>query len=87
MREISYIWHPDATLIKQNARGTAGDNRVNCNRIPRAAVYDIPPARPGDSTGQKIALIATGLYPSAHQGLIDQVNFEIKPFLWLQKQM
>ena len=63
--EISYIWHHDATLIKQNARGTAGDNRVNCNRIPRAAVYDIPPVPPGDSAGQKIALIATGLYSSA----------------------
>ena len=48
-------------MIKQNARGTAGDNRVNCNRIPRAAVYDIPPTPPGDSAGQKIALIATGL--------------------------
>ena len=56
-----YIWHPDATLIEQNARGTAGDNRVNCNRISRAAVCDIPPAPPGDSAGQKIALIATGL--------------------------
>ena len=62
--EISYIWHPDATLIKQNARGTAGDNRVNCNRIPHAAVYDIPPAPPSDSAGQKIALIATGLHGS-----------------------
>ena len=61
-KEISYIWYPDATLIKQNAHGTAGDNRVNCNRIPRAAVYDILPAPPGDSAGQKIALIATGLY-------------------------
>ena len=61
--EISYIWHPDATLIKQNARGIAGDNRVNCNRIPRAAVYDILPAPPGDSAAQKIALIATGLKP------------------------
>ena len=59
--EISYIWHPDATLIKQNARGTAADNRVNCNRIPRAAVYDIPPAPSGYSAGQKIALIVTGL--------------------------
>ena len=56
-----YIWHPDATLIKQNARGTAGDNRINCNRIPRAAVFDILPAPPGNSAGQKIALIATGL--------------------------
>ena len=55
--EISYIWHPDATLIKQNA----GHNRVNCNRISRAAVYDIQPGPPGDSAGQKIALIATGL--------------------------
>ena len=65
--DISYIWHPDATLIKQNARGTAGDNRVKCNRIPRAAVYVIPPAPPGDSAGQKIALIATGLYlPKRH---------------------
>ena len=60
--EISYIWHPDATSIKQNVRGTAGDNRFNCNRILRAAVYDVPPAPPGDSAGQKIALIATGLY-------------------------
>ena len=60
--DISDTWHPDATLIKQNARGTAGHNRVNCNRIPRAAVVDIPPAPPGDSAGQKIALIATGLY-------------------------
>ena len=60
--EISYIWHPDATPNKQNARGTAGDNRFNCNRILRAAVYDVPPAPPGDSAGQKIALIATGLY-------------------------
>ena len=51
-------------MIKQNARGTAGDNRVNCNRIPRAAVYDIPPAPPGDSAGQKIALIAMGLNSS-----------------------
>ena len=59
--EISYIWPPDATVIKQNACGTAGDNRVNCNRRPRAAVYVIPPAPPGDSAGQKIALIATGL--------------------------
>ena len=33
------VWHPDATLIKQNARGTAGDNCVNCNRIPRPAVW------------------------------------------------
>ena len=57
----SYTWHPDATLINQSARGTAGDSRVNCNRIPRAAVYDIPPAPPGDSAGQKVALIATGL--------------------------
>ena len=48
-------------MIEQNARGIAGDNRVNCNRIPRAAVYDIPPTPPGDSAGQKIALIATGL--------------------------
>ena len=61
-KDISYIWHPDATLIKQNVRCTAGDNRVNCNRIPRVEVCDIPPAPPGDSAGQKIALIATGLY-------------------------
>ena len=66
--EISYKWHPDATLIKQNARGTAGDNRVNCNRIPGAAVYDIPPAPPGDSSWQKIALIATGLQGPAGDG-------------------
>ena len=59
--ENFYIWHPDATLIKQNASCTAGDNRVNCNRISRAAVYDIPPAPPGVSAGQKIALIAAGL--------------------------
>ena len=51
--EISYICHPDATLIKQNALGTAGDNRFNCNRLPRVAVYDIPPALPDDLAGQK----------------------------------
>ena len=73
--EIFYIWHPDATLIKQNARGTAGDNRVNCNRIPRAAMYDIPPAPPGDSAGQKIALIATGLKCTLTQkGTVADVN-------------
>ena len=37
--EISYIWHPDATMTKQNVRGTAGDNRVNCNRIPRHSAH------------------------------------------------
>ena len=52
---------PMPPWLSINARGTAGDNRVNCNRIPRAAVYDIPPAPPGDSAGEKIALIATGL--------------------------
>ena len=68
--EISYIWPPDATLIKQNARGTAGDNLVNCKRIPRASVYDIPPAPPGDSAGQKIALIATGLKTSVAECVV-----------------
>ena len=53
-------------MIKQNARGTAGDNRFNCNRIPRAAVYDIPPTPPGDSAGQKIALIATARGSTGH---------------------
>ena len=60
--EISHIWHPDATLIKPNARGITGGNHVSCNRITHATVYNIPPAPPGDSVGQKIALIATGDY-------------------------
>ena len=70
--DIYYKWYPDATMIKQNARDTAGDNRVNCNRIPRATVYDIPPTPPGDSAGQKIALIATGLNASLqkHPGYV-----------------
>ena len=48
-------------LAGLDALGPRHDNRVNCNRIPRAAVYDIPPALPGDSAGQEIALIERGL--------------------------
>ena len=61
-------------MIKQNARGTPADNRVNCNRKPRAAVYDIPPTPPGDSPGQKIALIATGLKSSKNDSYIQNIS-------------